>query len=96
MAHNVNENININNNAASILNLLCLCFSYLAMSPLYRDLYIQLAGSGLRSTQNNCPMGDWMSSNQEKPLPCLAACDLYTTDARTHTHSSEKLKQHEY
>lgn len=50
------------------------------MSPLYRDLYVQLAGSGLRSTQNSCAVGNWTSSNQEKLLANGAACDLCTAD----------------
>lgn len=51
---------------------------YLATSPLYRVLYVQLAGSGLRSTQNVCTVGDLRSSNQEKQLDSAAGWALHT------------------
>lgn len=64
------------------------------MSPLYRDLYVQLAGSGLRSTQNSCAVGNWRSSNQEKLLANDVACDLYTADKHTamKTLSRDKVR----
>lgn len=77
------KNINAIHFISSTFHFLCSCMSYLAISPLYRDLYVQLAGSGLQSTQNSCSVRDWTSSNQEKWLPSLAASDLYITDVHT-------------
>lgn len=71
------------------------CVPYLATSPLYRDLYVQLAWSGLRSTQNGCPVGDWTSSNQEKRFANGAACDLEEwteTQSQPPTHIAIRCK----
>lgn len=69
------------------MSLYYISVCYLATSPLYRDLYVQLAWSALGSTQNKCSVGDWRSSNQEKRLANGAAWGL---DGCTHTTYTKK------